>query len=142
MSTTKFHVNQVSNFYQPNFIFSLNANFILCTCYTRNGNLLKSRVSEICVKRIRVNKGRIDRYLDKPVVLDFRTLWLTRISLTHKIFFHFFSSLRPLCGRATLLIYVFPEVHLQFFGASKLSLDFFFSNFSCMFLNPNIFFPS
>ena len=108
----------------------------------RNGNLLKSRVSEICVKRIRVNKGRIDRYLDKPVVLDFRTLWLTRISLTHKIFFHFFSSLHPLCGRATLLIYVFPEVHLQFFGASKLSLDFFFSNFSCMFLNPNIFFPS
>ena len=27
------------------------------TCYVRNGNLLKSRVSEICVKRIRVNQG-------------------------------------------------------------------------------------
>ena len=109
--------------------------------YEENGNLQKSCVTEICVKQIRVNKGRIDNCLDKPVVLDFRTLWLTGISITHvKYFFHFFSSLSPLCGRATLLIYVFPEVHLQFFGASKLSLDFFFSKFSCMFLNPNIFF--
>ena len=61
----------------------------------RNGNLLKSRVSEICVKRIRVNKGRIDRYLDKHVVLDFRTLWLTRISLTHEIFFSLFLLTPP-----------------------------------------------
>ena len=27
------------------------------TCQVRNGNLLKSRISEICVKRIRVNQG-------------------------------------------------------------------------------------
>ena len=42
------------------------------------------------------------------------------------LFFIVFLLLCPLCSRATLLIYVFPEVHLQFFGASMLSLDFFF----------------
>ena len=31
--------------------------FVLAHCEVRNGNLLKSRVSEICVKRIRVNQG-------------------------------------------------------------------------------------
>ena len=33
------------------------------TCYVRTGNLLKSRVSEICVKRIRVNEGVGERQL-------------------------------------------------------------------------------
>ena len=58
------------------------------------------------------------------------------------LFFILFPLLCPLCSRATLLIYVFPEVHLQFFGTSMLSLDFIFSNFSCMFLNSNGFFSN
>ena len=28
-----------------------------CHCQVRNGNLLKSRVSEICIKRIGINQG-------------------------------------------------------------------------------------
>ena len=56
MVLTEFHVNQVSNFHLPDFKFSFIAYFIVCKCYIRDRNILKSHDNEIYVKRICVSK--------------------------------------------------------------------------------------